>query len=203
VVGGRARPAAGTRARAEQGAGQRVVLAVHLGEHLGEMGPAQHRRAFPGPQRHQDGPPDELLDEGGRHAFAAPDHLVQVGVDRQVTCVDLQQAPPALCVGAGNLDRQVNTPRAIGQGRLEDIGPVGGQREGDVGVRTDPVHRVEEGEEQRIPVLAEVPVGGDEIDVLQHHHRGLQPAGERRGLVDEADRPAGQQDDRAAGQASR
>jgi len=37
-------------ARAEQGAGQRVMLAVHLGQHFGESRAAQHRRTFPGAQ---------------------------------------------------------------------------------------------------------------------------------------------------------
>jgi hypothetical protein len=37
-------------ARTEQGAGQRVMLAVHFGEHLGEMGAAEHRRTLTGPQ---------------------------------------------------------------------------------------------------------------------------------------------------------
>jgi hypothetical protein len=188
-------------ARAEQGARQRVMLAVHLGQHFGEVGTAQHWRTFTGAQRHQDGPPDQLLDEGRGDAFAARDHLVQVGVHGQVTCVDLEQAQTALAVGAGDLDRQVDSPRAVGQGGLEDVGPVGGQRKGNVRVRADTVHGVEEGEQQRVSVLGEIPVGGDEIDVLQHHHGRLQPAGESRGLIDEPDGPAGQQDDRAAGQA--
>jgi hypothetical protein len=37
-------------ARAEQGAGQRMMFAVHLGQYFGESGPAQHRRTFPGAQ---------------------------------------------------------------------------------------------------------------------------------------------------------
>jgi hypothetical protein len=37
-------------ARAEQSAGQRVMFAIHLGEHFGEVGAAQHRRTFPGAQ---------------------------------------------------------------------------------------------------------------------------------------------------------
>jgi hypothetical protein len=178
-----------------------MMLAVHLGQHLGEVGAAQHRRTFTGAQRHQDGPPDQLLDEGRGDAFGARDHLGQVGVHGQVTRVDLEQAQTALAVRAGDLDRQVDSPRTVGQGGLEDVGPVGGQREGDVRVRADPVHGIEEGEQQRVSVLREVPVGGDEIDVLQHHHGRLQPAGERGGLVDETDGPAGQQDDRAARQA--
>jgi hypothetical protein len=186
--------------RAEQGARQRVMFAVHLGQYLGEVGTAQHRRAFTGAQRHQDGPPDQLLDEGRGDAVAVGDHLVEVGVHGQVTRVDLEQAQTALAVGAGDLDRQVDSPRPVGQRGLEDVGPVGGQREGDVGVRADPVHGVEEGEQQRVSVLGEVPVGGDEIDILQHHHGRLQATGERGGLVDETDGPAGQQDDRAAGQ---
>ena len=140
-------------ARAEQGAGQRVMLAVHLGKHFGEMGAAQHRRTFPGTQGRQHRPPDQLLDEGRGDAFAARYHLIQIGVHGQVTCVDLEQALTAPRVGAGNLDRQVDSPRTVGQGRLEDVGPVGGQREGNVGVRADPVHRVEEGKQQRVSIL--------------------------------------------------
>jgi hypothetical protein len=37
-------------ARAEQRAGQRVMLAVHLGQDFGEVGTAQYRRALPGAQ---------------------------------------------------------------------------------------------------------------------------------------------------------
>jgi len=48
VIGGRGLPA--VCARAEQSAGQRVMLAVHLGQHFGEVSAAQHRRTFPDPQ---------------------------------------------------------------------------------------------------------------------------------------------------------
>jgi hypothetical protein len=189
-------------ARAEQGAGQRVVLAVHLSEDLGEVGVTQHRGALPGPQRHQDRAPDQFLDEGRRDAFTARHHLVQVGVDGHVARVDLKQAPTGLRVGTGDLDGQVDTPRAVGQRGLQDVGAVRGERERDVGVRADAVHRVQQGEQQRVPVLREVTIGGDQVDVLQHHHRRLQPPGQCGGLIDEPDRPAGEQDDRAAGQAS-
>jgi hypothetical protein len=48
VTSGRGLPVAS--ARAEQSAGQRVVLAVHLGQRFGESSAAQHRRTFPGAQ---------------------------------------------------------------------------------------------------------------------------------------------------------
>jgi len=48
VINGSGLPVAGLRA--EESAGQRVVLAVHLGQHFGEVRAAQHRRTFPGAQ---------------------------------------------------------------------------------------------------------------------------------------------------------
>jgi hypothetical protein len=51
--------------------------------------------------------------------------------------VDLKQAPTGLCVGTGDLDGQVDTPRAVGQRGLQDVGAARGERERDVGVRAD------------------------------------------------------------------
>jgi hypothetical protein len=48
MISGRGLPVAS--ARAEESAGQRVMLAVHLGQHVGEVRAAQHRRTFPDAQ---------------------------------------------------------------------------------------------------------------------------------------------------------
>jgi hypothetical protein len=186
----------------EQRAGERVALGVHLGQHLGEVRVAKDRRAFSAPQRDQDRPPDHLLDERRGDAVGIARYPGEVSVHAQVACVDLEQPLPAVQVRSRDLDGQVNPARPVGQGGLQDVGSVGGQHEGDIGIRADPVHRLEQGEQERVPVWREIPVNRDQVDVLQDHHRGLQPPGERRGLVDEPDGPAGEQDDRGPGQPS-
>ena len=59
---------------------------------------------------------------------------------------------PGTRVRPGDLDGQVDPAWPVGEGRLQDVGPVGGQHERDVCVLADAVHRFEQGEQQRVAV---------------------------------------------------
>jgi len=42
------------------------------------------------------------------------------------------------------IDQGLEVPRFVGQGGFQDVGPVGGQHECDIGIGADPVHRLEQ-----------------------------------------------------------
>jgi hypothetical protein len=178
------------------------VLGIHLREHGVRVRLSQHGGAVPGSQRCQNGPPEKFLHEGGGHALGRGDDAghIHIGVNRQVACVQPDQALAAGRVRPGDLNREVHPPWPVGQRLLKHVGAVGGEHERDVRVRTHTVHGVQQREQQRPGVLLEVAVHGDQVDVLEHHHRRLQPAGQRRRLLDETDRLPGQQDHGRPGQ---
>jgi hypothetical protein len=63
------------------------------------------------------------------------------------------------------------------QRTLKLLGPVGGEDEQDIGILLQPVHFVEQRVKQRLLARPHVlAIAGDEIDILNHHHRRLQQA---------------------------
>jgi hypothetical protein len=119
-------------------------------------------------------------------------------VQGQAAAVQLDQATAAGGVWQRHLDRQVDPAGAGGQGRLQQLGAVAGEQEDHVGVVAEPVHLVEQLEQQRGAAgLLAVAVLGDQVDVLEDHHRRLQQPRHRARPRDQPDLPAGQQHHRA------
>jgi hypothetical protein len=70
-------------------------------------------------------------------------------------------------VRQGHLDRQIDPAGAGSQGRLQQVGTVAGEQEDHVGVVAEPVHLVEQLEQQRSAAgRLTVTVLGNEVDVL-------------------------------------
>ena len=106
--------------------------------------------------------------------------------------VEPDQPAPRVRIREGELRRVIDPARALGQSRLEQVGAVGGEQERDVGVLAEPVHLVQQLEQQRVLAGAAVPLLGDQVHVLDHHHRGLQRPCDRAGRGDLPERRAGQ-----------
>nr|WP_254185476.1 hypothetical protein [Nocardioides panacis] len=150
-------------------------------------------------RRDQRRPAQQLLEEGRGDAVGALEHRVEpAGVDLEVPAVELEQLPPGGGVGEPERDRLVDAPGARGQGRLEQVGAVGGEQEDHVGVLGQPVHLVEQLEEQRVLAGIPAPVLRDQVDVLDHDHRRLQGPGDRAGRADQMQGGPGELDDRDA-----
>ena len=64
------------------------------------------------------------------------------------------------------MHRLVDPARPRGEGRLEEVGTVGGQQEDDVGVLVESIHLVEQGEQQRRLAPVQAALLGDQVDVL-------------------------------------
>jgi hypothetical protein len=92
---------------------------------------------------------------------------------------------PFLQVGLRDLDGQVDSAGPLGEGRLEEVGPVGGEDERDVAVAGQAVHRLQDAEQQRLRAVVHAAVHGDEVDVLEDDDRGLQRPGQLGRLADE------------------
>ena len=110
------------------------------------------------------------------------------GVDRQRAAVELEQRAAGVRVGQFQRDRLVDPAGPRGQRGLEQVGPVGGQHEDDVGVLGEAVHLVEQLEQQRVLAGVHAAVLGDQVDVLDDDHRRLQGAGHRARLGDQVQR---------------
>ena len=107
------------------------------------------------------------------------------------------RAPARGLVGQGDLDGEVDPARPRRERGLEGVRPVGGEHERHVGVLAEPAHLVHQLEEHG-PAAAEgaEPLLGDEVDVLQHHHRRGQAAREPAERAHHAEARSRQQDDR-------
>ena len=119
----------------------------------------------------------ELLEKGGGDALGPFHDLLDLGVgqaQRHRAAVEGQQPSPGSRVGQGDLDGHVDPAGTGRQGRLEQVGAVGGQHEQQVGVGGCAVHRVEQVEQDRAVARAEAAILGDEVDVLEHDHRRLE-----------------------------
>ena len=89
--------------------------------------------------------------------------------------VQCEEPPPPLRVRQRERDRLVHAPGTRSQGRLEHVRPVGGEHEQHVRVVGQAVHLVEQLEQDRgASGRLAVPLLGDEIDVLDDEHRGLE-----------------------------
>jgi hypothetical protein len=117
--------------------------------------------------------------------------------------VQLDQASAAAGVRQRHLDRQVDPAGPRGERGLQQVGTVAGEQEDDVGVVAEPVHLVEQLEQQRGAAwLLAVPLLGDQVDVLENHHRRLQQPCHRARPRDQPDLATGQQYHRAVAHAS-
>ena len=131
------------------------------------------------------GAADQFAGEGRRGAFRP----FRGGIERLRTegdpaAVQFQQPDPLGLGRQRNFHGEVHPARALRQGPLQHVRPVGGEDECDVGVAVQPVHGVQHLEQQRLRPVAEAPVLGDQVAVLQHHDGRLERAGHAGGLGD-------------------
>ncbi len=144
-------------------------------------------------------PADQLLDERGCHAGHPVDGrraLVVGELERHAAGVDLEQPGAGVGVRQPDLDGDVHPPGPGGEGRLEQVGPVGGQQEQQVGVLRRAVHGVEQLEQDGGGAGPEAAVLRDQVDVLEHQRRGLQVPGQRGDGADHVQRLAGHEQHR-------
>ena len=153
-------------------------------------------------QRLEDGAADQLLEEGGGDAVGALDggrDVVAGQLERHAPAVEREQPFPGGPVGQGDLDRDVDPARAGRQRELEQVGPVGGEQEEQVGVAGRAVHRVQQVEQDRVGPRPHPALLGHQVHVLEDHDGGREGA---RHLGDRADgdkRAAGQHQPRVGG----
>jgi len=110
----------------------------------------------------------QLPQERRGHSLGPLDDRVEVdAVKQQVPLVEPQQRPSRVGVGQRQLGGQVDPARPGGERGLKQVGPVGGQQEGDVGGRVKPLHLVQQLEEQRVLTGPGSALLGDQV----HDHR--------------------------------
>nr|WP_104522394.1 hypothetical protein [Blastococcus atacamensis] len=86
-----------------------------------------------------------------RHPAGAGDDVVQTAdVDLERAAVEVEQRPPGGRVGQFERHRLVDPAGTRCQRRLQRVGPVRREDEDDVGVLGQPVHLVEQLEQQRV-----------------------------------------------------
>src|SRR6266536_2534956 len=179
----------------EQPPGQLAALHHQLAQGLVEMAVVDHDPAAIGVDGEHRRLAQQLADERRAHALGPPHQAIEtVQAQGQAAAVQLDQAPTAARIRQRHLDRQVDPARAGHQRRLQQIGPVAGEQEDHVAVGGEPVHLVQQLEQQRGAArLLPVALLGDQVDVLQHHHRRLQQPRHRAGPRDQPHLAAGQQ----------
>mmetsp|Transcript_2441 Transcript_2441/g.8243 ORF Transcript_2441/g.8243 Transcript_2441/m.8243 type:complete len:673 (+) Transcript_2441:1388-3406(+) len=96
----------------------------------------------------------QVLQVSAREAWSPPGDLLQVNVLGQdlVPGVDLEDLDPALDVGPVHGDLPVEPSRPE-QGRVKDVGPVGGRHDDDSGVALKPVHLGQQLVERLLPLV--------------------------------------------------
>ena len=120
---------------------------------------AQACRVFGGIQR---GPAEQLFKEGRGDPFGLADHGRGLGqVQHEVTLVELHQPAPRVRVRDRKLSRMIDPARALGQRGLEQVGAVGGEQERNIHVLAEPVHLVQQLEQQRVLAGVALPLLGD------------------------------------------
>ncbi|HEX2126195.1 MAG TPA: hypothetical protein VHF45_06520 [Thermoleophilaceae bacterium] len=148
--------------------------------------------------RQQRRPPQQLADERGRGAVGLVHDPGALGrAEPEALRVQVEQPPPRLGVGQRQAHRQVDAAGPRRERRLQDLGPVRSEHEDDVGVLVQPVHLVQQLEEDRVRLLELVAVERDEVHVLQHDHRRRERAGYRAGGADRLDAAPREQERRA------
>ena len=128
-------------------------------------------------ERFEHRPAQQFLEERGGDAVGALDYLLSLRLreaEPQRATVELQQSPARFGVRERDLDGNVNPAWPGGESRLQQIGAVGGQQEEQVGVACGAVHRIEQVEEHRASTGTAGALLGDQVDILEHEHRGLQ-----------------------------
>ena len=140
-------------------------------------------------------PADQLLGERGRRALAPHGRVAHRLVGEERTRIQAEQCAAARFVGKRYLGGEVDPTRPLAERPLEVLHPVRREQEGDVGVRVDAVERVEDLEEQRLGHRPERAVLSDEVAVLEDDDRRLVGTGHLGRVMDELQRPAGEQDD--------
>ena len=141
---------------------------------LVELGIADHRQVLPGGE--QGGLVEHIGQIGTRHSRGTASDRGEVDVigHRLALGMHLQNLETTLHVGGLHGDLTIEPPRTQ-QGRVEDIGPVGGGNEDDVGVDVESVHL----DEQLVEGLLTL--------VVATAHAGTTVASHRVDLVDEDD----------------
>ena len=146
--------------------------------------------------------PDQLLGERGGHSLGAGRRgvhgcLAQLAGGEQLRRVQPEQPLPSLQVRLGDLHRQIDPAGPLDEGALQQVDPVGGQDEGDVGVRGQAVHRLQRLEQRGVGVPSAML--GHQIAILEHDDGRLRGPGQGGGLVQQVERPAGEQHRGGAG----
>lgn len=127
---------------------------------------------------------------------------VSAGGAQWWTGEDALLAPSPLTILAsatrGYFQGQVDAAGPRCQGRLQNVGAVGGEQEQHVGIIGQPVHLVKQLEEQGVGagVLAGALLG-DQVHVFEDDRRRLEQARQLAGLFDQPEAAPGEQDDRA------
>ena len=147
----------------------------------------------------QCGAPCELFQEGGAHSFRALDDVVEItDLGLHAAEVPFEKSAPALVVGKLDLDGLVDPAGPRRERGLQQIDAVRREHEDHVGVFVEPVHLVEQLEQQWVRAHAgHRSLHRNEIDVFEHEHRRLQAARDGRGLAERRSRLPAEQDRRA------